>query len=112
MAAAAFDLLVLGAQVRVLGAGGGVGGFDQGSAQVWVTLAGASGRAFASGFVVAGTDRDPAGGVAVGGKVAHVGAELQFTPSIAGLRQSARRRPGRCFPTHASGSIQYRAPVI
>jgi hypothetical protein len=53
VAAAAFDLLVLGAQVGVLGACGSVGGLDQRGAQVRVAFAGLAGAALAAGFVIA-----------------------------------------------------------
>ena len=73
---AALDPLVLGAEVGVLGVGGGVGGLDQHGAQVLVGLAGAAGAALAGGLVVAETDRRPAGGMPVRGEAAHVRAEL------------------------------------
>jgi hypothetical protein len=74
--AAAFDLLVLGAQVGVLASGGGVGGLDQSGAEIRVALVGLARAALARGLVVARAKLRPARGVPVRREAAHVRSEL------------------------------------
>ena len=68
--------VVVGREVGVLGAAGGLGGLDQGGAQPLGAVAGASGAVFAGGLVVAGAHAGPRGEVPGGREAGHVGADL------------------------------------
>ena len=77
VSSAAFDLLILRAQIGVFGADRRVGGLDERCPQVRVAVAGPARFALAGGLVVAGANRCPARGVAIGREAAHVWAELR-----------------------------------
>lgn len=77
LSAAASDLLVLRAQVGIPGADRRVGGLDERGLQVRIAVAGSARFALSGGLVVAGANRCPARGVAIGREAAHVWAELR-----------------------------------
>src|SRR6266508_1021093 len=76
IAAAAADLPCVGGEVGVFGAGGGVGGLDEGCAQPGVAVAGFAGEASVAGLVGAGADRGPGDEVLAASEDAHVDAAL------------------------------------
>ena len=71
-----FQACVVALELTVLGAGGGVGAFDQDAAQVGIALAGAPGATLSGALVVSGTQPGPRGAVIVAGKDAHVRTEF------------------------------------